>query len=104
MRYDLGMAIKLSTDEREVLECIRTLSAENGNKGEVSEWDVVGHFRGQKTSIRVLNLMDSVWQKGHTLKKYPNRIVPIERLTPIDRVKPTVAETKAKFKEKAGGA
>lgn len=83
MRYDHGMAIKLSSEEREVLEFIRTACAENGNKGEVSEWEVVTHFRGQFTSIRALNLMDAIWQKGHTLKKAPNRIIPIERLKAV---------------------
>lgn len=94
MRYHDAMAIKLSTEEREVLECIRTLCAENGNKGEVSEWDVISHFRGRMTSVRVLNLMNAVWQKGHTLLKAPNRIIPIERL------QPTVAENKDKFQKK----
>lgn len=60
------MAARLLAEELEVLEVIRAAGS-----GEMMATKVAEHFRGKKTHIRVFNLLDSLYQKGWLVTRWP---------------------------------
>lgn len=61
------MASRPTTEELEVFEFVRTAEA-----GEMTVTKIAEHFRGKKTSTRVINLLDALYQKGWLFKRWPN--------------------------------
>jgi len=87
------MATRPTSEELEVLEVIRATE-----DGELSSKKVVEHFRGQKTSTRVINILDALWQKHWLVKRYPDVYMLYEKTSAstdvrgVDHANATAAE------------